>query len=227
MKRNILHAVAVLAFLFSLASQQTSHAAVQPVVLFVNAFITNYTVPPGKVLLIEQLSAWAAGNVPTTSRILVQTKIVTVSNGGTLTTDWGFPVSDKTQDVTLVRPLRIPAGGSIGIDFSGNAAYNEIHMMGMLIDAADLYAANVSGAVQDVKVAGGELSTTLALTSPRPVRVSSETSSGLTAWSPNNSEQKQKTGTPGQWNVQTAASGDAKFMKLAARAPEAVPRVSP
>src|SRR5689334_19738989 len=91
-----------------------------------------------------------------------------------------------------------------------------IYMKGMLIDAADLYAANVSGAVQDVKVAGGELSTTLALTSPRPVRVSSETSSGLTAWSPNASEQKHKTGAPGQWTVQTAASADEKFMKIAA-----------
>ncbi len=227
MKRNILHAVAALAFLFAIASQQTSRAAVQPVVLFVNAFVTNYTVPAGKVLLIEQLSAWGANNVPTTSRILIQTKIVTISNGGVLTTDWGFPVSDKTQDVTLVRPLRIPAGGSIAIDSSGNGAYNEIHMMGMLIDVADLYAANVPGAVQDVRVAGGELSTTVALTSPRPVRVSSEISSDLTAWSPNNSEQKQKTGTPGQWNVQTAASGGAKFMQIAARAPEAVPRVSP
>lgn len=202
-------------------------AAVQPVVLFINGIITSYTVPTGKVLLIEQLSGWAAGNTPISPRIIVQTKIVNIANGGTLTTDWGFAVTDKSQTVTLTRPLRIPAGGIVGIDYSGNIAYNEVHMMGLLIDAADLYAANIGGSVERVALAGGELGATVALASPRPARITSSTSSDLATWSPNATEQKQHGPKPAEWTVQTAAAGNKEFLKVAARAPETVPGVSP
>lgn len=214
-------------FFLCLTGRGIASAAVQPVVLFINSFITNYTVPAGKVLLIEHLSAWAANNTPTTPRIIIETKILNIGNGGILTTDWGFPVTDKYQDVTLLRPLRIPANGIVGINSAGNIAYNEIHIMGMLIDAGDLYAANVGGSVEEVKVAGGALSTTVDLTSPRPVRISSATSFDLVSWSANASEQKQRVANPPGWNVRTDVQGNEKFLKVAARTPESVPRVSP
>src|SRR6476646_7727087 len=95
---------------------QRATAAVEPVVLFINSFVTNYTVPTGRVLIIEELSAHAANNAPATPRIIVQTKILNIANNGILTTDWGFPVADKFQAVTLTRPLRIPANGLLAIN---------------------------------------------------------------------------------------------------------------
>ncbi len=218
--------MAVSLFSFWLGSCGLANAGVEAVHLFINTFVTNYTVPAGKVLLIEHVVASAADNTPTPSRILLQTKIFNIVNNGISTTYWGFPVSDKFQTVTLVRPLRIPAGGSLGIDPVNG--YNNVRMLGLLIDVADLYAANVEGSVEEVKVAAGTLSTKVALASARPVRISSQVSPDLNSWSANPSEQKQRNATdPARWQVQAGVQGDKEFLKVAARAPETVPGVSP
>src|SRR3954468_5095770 len=113
MKTKIL---VLLTFLGLITSSHRATAAVESVAGFINTFVTNYTVPAGKVLIIEQLSAYAAGNVPATPRIVIQTRILNIVNNGVLTTDWGFPVPDKFQAVTLTRPIRIPANGRLGIN---------------------------------------------------------------------------------------------------------------
>src|SRR5258705_5136044 len=103
--------------------QGIAMAAVQPGTIFINSLVTNYTVPAGKVFLIEHLSAWQANNILATPRIIVRTKTDNFNaGGGTLVVDWGFPVTDKFQDVTLLRPLRIPAGGSVQIN--GTLGFN-------------------------------------------------------------------------------------------------------
>ena len=108
MKKKTLPMVILLALL---SGGHAAHADVQAVVLFINTVITNYTVPAGKVLLIEQLSGSEAGNNPATPRIIVETKILNIVNNGVTTMHWGYRVADKWESVTLARPLRIPAGG--------------------------------------------------------------------------------------------------------------------
>lgn len=209
----------------SMASAGLAEAAVQPVVLIVTSEIT-YTVPAGKVLLLEHLSASSAGGTPT-PRIIVETKIRNISNLGLSTMRWGFPVADKWTEVTLTRPLRIPAGGIVGVYSANNLGYDSLNLMGLLIDTADLYAANVGGSVEQAGVADGVLSAQLGLTSPRPVRLASETSSDLASWAPNATEHKQRSVDPRQWTVQTDLESGSKFMRVVAKAPEKEPPVAP
>ncbi|HLP76581.1 MAG TPA: hypothetical protein VK327_06625, partial [Candidatus Paceibacterota bacterium] len=198
MKKHILPLAILLALL---SGGNTARAEVQAVVLFINTNITNYTVPAGKVLLIEHLSGSEAGNNPATPRIIVETKILNIVNNGISTMHWGFPVRDKWESVTLARPLRIPAGGIIGILSTGDVGFDNVRMMGLLIDAADQYAANIGGSVDGVDKAGGTLMAKLTMVSPRPVRINSDISSDLASWTPNLTERKIRKANPRVWDV--------------------------
>ncbi len=92
--------------------------------------------------------------------------------------------------------------------------------MGLLIDAADQYAANIGGSVNEVDRAGGTLLAKLTFASPRPVRINSDTSSDLASWSPNLTGQKKRDANPRVWTVGTDAGSDHKFMRVSAKSPE-------
>lgn len=220
MLKNLLNLAALSAVL---AAAQPAFAEVKAVALFFNTALTNYTVPAGKVLLIEHLSATYANNTPPTPRIIVQTKILNIVNNGVLTSQWGYRVADKWESVTLARPLRIPAGGDLGIYYASDAGYNEVRMLGLLIDASDLYAANLEGDTTGAAVADGMLMAKVTLADARPARIASATSRDLAGWSANATGTKQRDANPRQWTVGTKAEGATKFLSVTAKAPEQQP----
>ena len=67
--------------------------------------------------------------------------------------------------------------------------------------------------LEQASVAHDVLSDELNLGTPRPVRISLQTSSDLASWSPNASHQQQRSADSRLWKVQTDAEGSKKFMR--------------
>lgn len=179
----------------------------------------NYTVPAGKVLLVEHVSASYATNAPPTPRIILEVGLQ-VQNNAIATMRFGYPIPDLFTAVVLQRPLRVPAGRTIGIYFAGNAGYDQCRIQGLLVDAADLYAANIDMDLEAKGIVAGRFKAEATLSSARPARIKTRTSTDLTAFVFNASEQKSRLGDPRKWELFTAADSSRKFMVAKATAME-------
>ena len=196
-------------------------AAVQPIAISISpgspaTSLHNYTVPQGKVLLVEHCSASFADNNPPTPRIVLETGGMPVQNGANAIMRFGFRVADRFDAVHLSPPLKLAAGGTLTIYSAGDAGYNNVRLLGLLVDEADLYAANVDLELEAIGIQRGTFLARATVDSPRPVTLRSETSTPLGDWEPNATEKIQATEKRSEYLISTDADADQKFLRAKA-----------
>lgn len=180
--------------------------------------LQSYTVPAGKTLLIENVSAWYATNSPTTPRIVIEIGLID-QGFATTTMPFGFVVESKFESLSLKRPLRVPAGQWVRCANS-TLAYNEIRIQGLLVDNADLYAANLDVETKAVGLQEGRFVAEATVASPRPAIVKTKTSTDLVTFEDNATEEKSRQADPKKWTVSTAADSPNKFLVATAKVRE-------
>jgi len=141
---------------------------------------TTYTVPAGKVLILEHIifvDWWDTRG---------EDKRIFIRHGGS---SIGGPVWDTTQNYSskwnqLLRPLRFPAGKSLGCPFLDDSSF-KIFLYGRLADQADLFA-KIDSKIKDSAVSVNNTTKTLTgtvnLASARPAKITLEESSDLKTW---------------------------------------------
>ena len=179
----------------------------------------SYTVPTGKVLLVENISAFQASNTPVTPRVILETAL-RVQNGAISTMRFGYPTTDKYTAISLQRPLRVPTGRILKIYFASDRGYNKCRIQGLLVDTTDLYAANIDLDLKVTEVEAGRLKAEATLASARPARLESLTSTNLADFTANTSEEKRRLADPSKWELSTSNDSDRKFMIARATAME-------
>ncbi len=183
--------------------------------------LASYTVPDGKVLLVENLSASFSTNVPTVSRIILEVGLQ-VQNNAIATIQFGYPIADQYTAAALARPLRIPAGRSISLYTDSNRGYNNCRIQGLLVDTADLYAANIGVDLKSLGIEAGRFQAEATLASAHPARVSTKVSTNLAEFSADPTGASQRISTT-KWEISTAADSDRKFLIAKATAMESKP----
>lgn len=219
MKTKINSLVALACLTPFLATPTEAAVAVIGLTLTGTGSLASYTVPAGKVLLIENLSAGYSGNVPATSRIVLQIGLL-VQNGAIATMYFGYPIADKFTAAVLTRPLRVPEGRTLSLYTAGNVGYDDCRIQGLLVDAADLYAANIAVDLKAFAVEGGRFKAEAQLATPRPAQVMTKTSIDLASFAANTTAKTSKLPGPGKWEVSTAADSNRKFLVARATARE-------
>ncbi|HEV3410159.1 MAG TPA: hypothetical protein VG095_07685, partial [Chthoniobacterales bacterium] len=175
-------------------------------------------VPAGKVLLIEHLITY----FQTASTVVVEIAAPAENKANELvTTGWQFNTVNR-QTYTLARPLRANAGSAVKALPNNVPNNGEIYVEGLLVDQADLYAANLDVKVEGVSLAQGRLTETVRLTSPRPAIFNSIVSSDLRNWVDNLSQIVTKSAQPGVYDISTqlASSEFHKFLSASAKTAE-------
>jgi hypothetical protein len=175
----------------------------------------SYTVPGGKTLLIENMSAYGASNTPSTPRIIIEIGLQ-VQNGGITTMRFGYPISDKYEAVSLKPPLRVEAGRDVRILNNSTLAYNVVRIQGLLVDNTDLYAQTLDLELTPIGVQEGRFIAEATVSSPRPALVETETSTDLMTFEDNVSEETSRQADPTKWTVSTDADSDKKFLTATA-----------
>lgn len=179
----------------------------------------SYTVPAGKTLLIEHMTAFYANNSPATPRIMIEINLL-VQNGGIGNMPFGFRVADKYEAVSLKPPLRVESGRDVRVHNNSSLCYNNIRVQGLLVDNNDLYAQNLDLELTPVGIEDGRFVAEATLNSPRPALIKTETSVDLEAFEANATEEKTRQADPTKWLVSTAADSDKKFLTATASARE-------
>ncbi len=209
MIRKILFAILVLGVTAGLAG-----AAVEPVIVtlysqFGQPDLRSYTVPTGKVLVVN-----AVNLVGTDKLILTPYPLDYVQE--IEDPDW------QDQVTSFARPLYIPERWKVQVDTPGAgtpAARNEARLFGVLADKEDIYA-SLEGEFESFRMAGGDLVGTLRLASARPVAVRFEGSDDLENWHPEDAARVLPTAQKGVYEYRIPYDGSAKRVYRG----EAVPR---
>lgn len=202
-----------LAVLFTLSSATLVEAGVEAVSLILRedstTFAEFYTVPAGKVFILEAVrNQFQSGAVQ--ARISYgNTHPSPAGNFG-----WTFDVRDGVTSglVFLERPLKLPAGSSLRATETGVT----VSYFGMLVDAGDLYAANIDVKLKNPTVSGGMLTAEAHLSSPRPHTLSVKKSESLASFSPDPEVEITPTSDPSVKLIKTPATGPTKFITASA-----------
>jgi hypothetical protein len=208
---------AVLLTLLFACSNVDVQAAVRVVVLQFAGNDADYIVPTGKVLLIEHVIAYLQN-----SSSVVVTIAAPAENkpNQTVTAGWQFSASGQT--VTLARPLRASAGSAINAVPNYVPNPGTIYIQGLLVDQADLYAANLDMKVDGVALAGNRLIEEVQLSSARPAFFHSSLSLDLRTWVDSLSQIVTKSAQPRVYDISTrlAPSDFRTFLTARAKTPE-------
>ncbi|MDQ6913739.1 MAG: hypothetical protein M3119_06860 [Verrucomicrobiota bacterium] len=193
-------------------------ASAKVVILAFAAATPDYVVPAGKVLLIEEISPYYSGSF---TKVVVTIAAVGENLQGTVTVPYSFSTSNANQLIQLTRPLRAAAGSLVNILDTDSGTAQIVRIQGLLIDQADLYAANLGIDLKAVGVANETLTATVELATSRPAILSSTTSLNLQNWVENLTQIVYQH-TSQVYDVSTAIEGgDAKkFLRVSAKAPE-------
>lgn len=156
-----------LAIAVLIAAIDFAMAEITPMIIKVSStatgFVDTYTVPSGKVLLIENYTLYA-----------YQEKLVRLYKGSDvvpLSPEWTPPQ----------RPLKIPAGWTIKIDKVSVGTTYYAFLFCLLVDPADLYA-YIPNEIKSFDVAGTTGSLLVELAAARPSRIAVERSPDLQDW---------------------------------------------
>ena len=204
-------------------SGANTQAAVRVVTFSFSAATADYTVPAGKVLLIEHVSAFYGNSSGGTFNKVVLSIASTTENNplATTTSQWSFNTADPYQIINLDRPLRLTAGDKLNIFDTFTGAAKEVEIQGLLIDQADLYAANLDLELEGVSVANQKLTATVRLASARPALLRSTTSPDLQSWVENLTQIVTPQADRSLFDVSTGLAMDTKkFLEVSARTPE-------
>ena len=174
----------------------------------------TYTVPTGKVLMIDAMSARGQGPFNTTMTVL---RINVSYTNSTLTSDENIPVRNGPTNAAwffLEDKLRLKAGDSISPP--NNAEYR---IMGVLLDEEDLFVANLDVELDNAKVEGEKLVAEATVLSPRPHRLVVASSEDLVTFKEDPTALVQSTAETGKSIVSVDTEDlDKKFVRVRAQA---------
>jgi len=152
----------------------TAHAAIQAVFIVMNG---TYTVPAGKVLVLQQLQLpQGAGNAST----------ITVYTTNGFNISMSLPGANTSGLYTFATPLKLPGG--VQLFYTPNG----VGLFGLLVDPQDLYV-GINSTLENLALAGGTFSGNVALSSPARATIKFYASTNLSNWSLDNSVAVQPT----------------------------------
>jgi len=202
--------LSVLLFSVSLAQ-----AEITPVNIVLHDGNTRYSVPAGKVLIIEHF-IWALESDSTSQTISINPASRPSGVGSILLR---FP-SDAPDSYAPPRPIRLVGGpgASVSILFSGGANWRDVMVVGLLVDPEDLYAKMIPTDLKDSRIVGGRLMAEAKFASARPRRTKVLSSTNLEMLSEDSGGTVNQTLDPSKAMVSVATEGSRKFMAVEARA---------
>ena len=171
-----------------------------------------YAVPAGKVFIVEHVVFSDYWN---DSSELKQLQIRPYSSiAGSM---WQTTLTYNAVFTTLPRPLKMPAGSTIGVFIKDDSAL-KVYIYGLLVDAADIYAA-IPSRIDNVALASSSsLSGEVVLASPRPSIVKIQKSTDLQQWSTDPAVRVSSTSAPAVKDIEVDISGTKGFLRSSARA---------
>lgn len=175
---------------------------------------TSYTVPSGKVLIIDAVRVQATGGTPTNSRIRLSVRYdnATLNSGEDIIVNESYVVTWNF----LQEKIHLKAGDSFSAPL--DLDYIWVRIMGTLIDEADLFAVNLPVELDNTRVTGNKLMADAKVSSPRPHRIKVQSSENLNGFSEDTTAEVQKTGTTGTSVVSVDRSGTGKkFVRVTAK----------
>ena len=147
-----------------------ARAVVDGFAVVLNSSSATYTVPSGKVLILQQVAMpQGAGISP------VLTIVGTTGPGGQVTL-----VGANTNGIyKFATPLHLPAT----VQISGPTSSGTVGLFGLLVDVSDMYLfTSVSSAFTNVNLAGNMLTGELRVATTQPVNIRFQSSTNLVDW---------------------------------------------
>jgi hypothetical protein len=175
-----------------------------------------YTVPNGKVLIIDALSLNNTTGIgmPASSQISL---IVNYDNSSLVALET-ITVSDTYVDarwIFLTQKIHLKAGDGFRSPLPGGSISARI--MGTLIDEADLFAANLPVELLNPRLSGSKLMADAKVASPRPHKITVQSSPDLTGFVEDGSSEVTATTTTGTSVVSVdKGSTGKKFIRVTA-----------
>lgn len=195
----------------------TSYGSAQPVNLVISTYSgssvpNQYTVPSGKILVITAISHSVSGSPPTKTNIQLSIKYDNVS----LTFTEAVTIKESFSNgewVLLSNHIRLKAGDRIFPN-----AGNQYRVMGILIDEADLYAANLPVELDNTRVVANKLMADAKVKSARPHKITVQSSPDMTDFDQDPTSTVVSTGTTGisVVSVDKGSTGK-KFIRVSAQ----------
>lgn len=152
--------------------------AIEPVIIGFPDTNSTYTVPAGKVLVIERIGGINVNHTTPDSLSFIangSTNVVKVFVSGEL------PMPFEPS-------IKVPSGTTIMMNNSSSAPFT---ILGLLVDPSDLYA-SIESQSGDMIVGGGLFSFDVITASSRPARIAVEGSSDLASWQPSSATVEKK-----------------------------------
>jgi len=154
-------------------------AAVEAHVVRLSNSSGSYSPPSGKVFIVEQIGFsdhWDPGT---------QTRHVLWYSNSTGGSFWRMTQNFGTTFNHLLRPVRLAAPSRVAVNSNVPVGY-QAFLFGVLVDEQDLYAARIPSQIHSVASTptpgGMQVNGNVALASPRPAKVTVETSTDLDQW---------------------------------------------
>lgn len=186
-----------------LAGLTCATAEITPMIIKVssttNEFVDTYTVPPGKVLVIENytLNAYAG-------------KIVRLYKGS--------DVVPLTPEWTSQTPLKIPEGWVIKIDKVTQGTTYYAYLFCLLVDPADLFA-YIPNIIKSFSTAGNIGNLLVELSASRPSRIAVASSCDLQEWQTAAPDAVSSDGqSKNRYRISVNCTNDNQFVRTIARA---------
>lgn len=163
----------------------------------------SYTVPQGKVLLIENMIL--SGSL----ELRKGTNSLTIGSS-----DFGAGPAPIDRPF-LALPLKIPEGWTLGVD-PEFAFRPGIWIFGLVIDSSDL-ATSLQSRIEDVSVKGGSLSLGIRTNSGKPAQIAIEESERVEqGWQPAANAVVSPTADKTRYEASVPMEGDRKFVRARA-----------
>ena len=212
-------ATTILLTLLILLAGQTLRAEVDPVNIVLHDSNTTYSVPAGKVLIIEHF-IWALEADSTH-----QSVAITPANAPVGVGSFQLKFTALAPDSwTYSRPIRVAGGSGADVHILKDdlVDWRDVMIVGLLVDYADLYAAAIDSNIESLMLAGDDLHLQIALASPRPAIVRTQRASEVAGPYQSTSNRPTKTVSSGVWHLEESLDwfGQRGFLRSSARARE-------
>ncbi len=164
--KSIVAALALIPFI--------GYGAIEPIIIGFADIDADYTVPAGKVLVIQSVGS-SYLYIADFQLIFIDT---VSTNVVTLTQATGI----RVNPIPLNPTIKVPAGTNVKARNLSNSS-STTTVMGLLVDPSDLYV-TMNSTTDNIMVADGRFSFDVLTASARPARISVIGSSDLETWSP-------------------------------------------
>ena len=173
----------------------------------------SYTVPAGKVLLLEHL-LWRLESESTNQTISIRFP-------GAANVHIQSFSSEEPDMTSYARPLRLSAGVTVLSLINVNVDWRDVTLVGLLVDPEDLYAAKIPVDLDgSLNVGGTAVAAVAKFSSPRPRAVKVVSSTDLEDFTEEEAATVTETADPSIAMVSAPVSGARSFVSLEAVARE-------